>query len=116
MLTAVQLLCTLLQLTKVDDNLERSIEVNEIEWSSDHNPHVLIPIANGSEEMEIIMLTDVLRRANVNVVLASVEKSTSIVGSQRMRIVADKCISDASALEYDLIILPVSYFSFHIFI
>jgi hypothetical protein len=40
MLTAVQLLCTLLQLTKVDDNLERSIEVNEIEWSSDHNPHV----------------------------------------------------------------------------
>jgi transcriptional regulator GlxA family with amidase domain len=26
-------------LTKVDDNLERSIEVNEIEWSSDHNPH-----------------------------------------------------------------------------
>jgi putative intracellular protease/amidase len=39
-------------------------------------------------------------------VLASVEKSTSIVGSQRMRIVADKCISDASALEYDLIILP----------
>ncbi|BAS94922.1 protein DJ-1 homolog C isoform X1 [Oryza sativa Japonica Group] len=93
-------------LTKVDDNLERSIEVNEIEWSSDHNPHVLIPIANGSEEMEIIMLTDVLRRANVNVVLASVEKSTSIVGSQRMRIVADKCISDASALEYDLIILP----------
>uniref|UniRef100_A0A0E0PQ19 DJ-1/PfpI domain-containing protein n=1 Tax=Oryza rufipogon TaxID=4529 RepID=A0A0E0PQ19_ORYRU len=93
-------------LTKVDDNLERSIEVNEIEWTSDHNPHVLIPIANGSEEMEIIMLTDVLRRANVNVVLASVEKSTSIVGSQRMRIVADKCISDASALEYDLIILP----------
>uniref|UniRef100_A0A0E0ITM2 DJ-1/PfpI domain-containing protein n=1 Tax=Oryza nivara TaxID=4536 RepID=A0A0E0ITM2_ORYNI len=96
-------------LTKVDDNLERSIEVNEIEWSSDHNPHVLIPIANGSEEMEIIMLTDVLRRANVNVVLASVEKSTSIVGSQRMRIVADKCISDASALEYDLIILPLIY-------
>uniref|UniRef100_A0A0E0LVU5 DJ-1/PfpI domain-containing protein n=1 Tax=Oryza punctata TaxID=4537 RepID=A0A0E0LVU5_ORYPU len=93
-------------MTKVDGNLERSIEVNEIEWSSDHNPCVLIPIANGSEEMEIIMLTNVLRRANVNVVLASVEKSTSIVGSQRMRIVADKCISDASASEYDLIILP----------
>uniref|UniRef100_A0A0D9X8T4 DJ-1/PfpI domain-containing protein n=1 Tax=Leersia perrieri TaxID=77586 RepID=A0A0D9X8T4_9ORYZ len=93
-------------MTQVDDNLERSIEVNEIEWSSDHIPRVLIPIANGSEEMEIIMLTNVLRRANVNVVLASVEKSTSIVGSQRMRIVADKRILDASATEYDLIILP----------
>uniref|UniRef100_J3MTR3 DJ-1/PfpI domain-containing protein n=1 Tax=Oryza brachyantha TaxID=4533 RepID=J3MTR3_ORYBR len=93
-------------MTDVDDNLERSIEVNEIEWSSDHNPHVLIPIANGSEEMEIIMLANVLRRAKVNVVLASVEKSRSILGSQRMRIVADKSILDASALKYDLIILP----------
>ncbi|KAG8087418.1 hypothetical protein GUJ93_ZPchr0010g11089 [Zizania palustris] len=70
-------------MTQVNNNLERSVEVNGIEWSSDHNPHVLIPIANGSEEMEIIMLVDVLRRANVNVVLASVEKSTNIVGSQK---------------------------------
>ncbi|KAG8047496.1 hypothetical protein GUJ93_ZPchr0008g11787 [Zizania palustris] len=29
------------KMTQVDDNLERSVEVNEIEWSSDHNPHVL---------------------------------------------------------------------------
>ncbi|KAL5221193.1 hypothetical protein ABZP36_025906 [Zizania latifolia] len=26
-------------MTQVDDNLERSVEVNEIDWSSDHNPH-----------------------------------------------------------------------------
>jgi 4-methyl-5(b-hydroxyethyl)-thiazole monophosphate biosynthesis len=66
--------------------------------------------------MEIIMLADILRRANINVVLASVEKSTSIVGSQRMEIVADKCILGASESKYDLIILPVSCFAFHIFI
>ncbi|CAM0876854.1 unnamed protein product [Alopecurus aequalis] len=93
-------------MAQIDAGLERSTEVNKVEWSFDHNPQVLIPIANGSEEIEIIILADILRRANINVVLASVEKSTSIVGSQRMEIVADKCILDASESKYDLIILP----------
>jgi hypothetical protein len=77
---------------------------------------VLIPIANGSEEMEIIILVDVLRRAKINVVLASVEKSPNIVGSQRMTIVADKSIMGASDSNYDLIILPVSFLAVHLFI
>jgi 4-methyl-5(b-hydroxyethyl)-thiazole monophosphate biosynthesis len=62
------------------------------------------------------MLADILRRAKINVVLASVEKSTSIVGSQMMEIIADKCIQGASESTYDLIILPVSCFAFHIFV
>nr|XP_020184007.1 protein DJ-1 homolog C [Aegilops tauschii subsp. strangulata] len=92
--------------TLIDAGLERSTEVNRVEWPFDHKPQVLIPIANGSEEMEIIMLVDILRRANINVVLASVDKSTNIVGSQRMKIVADKCILGASDSKYDLIIIP----------
>ncbi|XP_048546448.1 protein DJ-1 homolog C-like [Triticum urartu] len=92
--------------TLIDAGLERSTEVNRVEWPFDHKPQVLIPIANGSEEMEIIMLVDILRRANINVVLASVDESTNIVGSQRMKIVADKCILDASDSKYDLIIIP----------
>jgi len=93
-------------MTQIDGDFERSTEVNELEWCIDHNPHVLIPIANGSEEMEIIILVDILRRANINVVLASVEKSPNIVGSQRIKIVADKNITSASDSKYDLIILP----------
>ncbi|CAO2163040.1 unnamed protein product [Urochloa humidicola] len=93
-------------MTQIDGDLDRSTEVNELEWSVDHNPHVLIPIANGSEEMEIIVLVDILRRAKMNVVLASVEKYLNIVGSQRMKIVADKSIMSASDSKYDLIVLP----------
>jgi len=93
-------------MTQIDGDFERSAEVNELEWCIDRNPHVLIPIANGSEEMEIIILVDILRRANINVVLASVEKSPNIVGSQRIKIVADKNITSASDSKYDLIILP----------
>nr|CAB3481260.1 unnamed protein product [Digitaria exilis] len=103
-------------MTQIDVDLERSTEVNELEWSIDHNPHVLIPIANGSEEMEIIILVDILRRAKINVVLASAEKSPNIVGSQRMKIVADKSISSASNSKFDLIILPVSFLAVHLFV
>ncbi|OEL38401.1 Protein DJ-1-like protein C [Dichanthelium oligosanthes] len=94
------------KMTQIDCDLERTTEVNELEWSVDGNPRVLIPIANGSEEMGIIILVDILRRAKINVVLASVEKSPNIVGSQRMKIVADKSIMSASDSKYDLIILP----------
>jgi 4-methyl-5(b-hydroxyethyl)-thiazole monophosphate biosynthesis len=66
--------------------------------------------------MEIIILVDILRRAKINVVLASVEKSLTILGSQRMKIVADKSITSASDSIYDLIILPVSSLAVHLFI
>jgi 4-methyl-5(b-hydroxyethyl)-thiazole monophosphate biosynthesis len=65
--------------------------------------------------MEIIILVDILRRAKINVVLASVEKSLTILGSQRMKIVADKSITSASDSIYDLIVLPVSSLAVHLF-
>ncbi|KAK0581759.1 hypothetical protein LWI29_017589 [Acer saccharum] len=69
-------------------------------------PRVLIPIANGSEEIEIVTIVDILRRAKVDVVVASVEKSMKIVASQGTKIIAEKLISNASEEIYDLIILP----------
>lgn len=68
---------------------------------------ILIPIANGCEEIEVITIVDILRRAKVDVVLASVERKLQVVASQGTRIVADKLIGDAAETVYDLIILPV---------
>lgn len=68
---------------------------------------VLIPIANGSEEIEVVTIADILRRAKVDVVVASVEKSVKILAAQGTRIIADKLIRDAADSIYDLIILPV---------
>lgn len=68
---------------------------------------VLIPIANGSEEIEVVTIADILRRAKVNVVVASVEKSVKILASQGTKIIADKLIGDAAESIYDIIILPV---------
>lgn len=68
---------------------------------------VLIPIANGSQGIELVTIADILRRAKVDVVIASVEKSLQILTSTRTKVVADKLIKEAVESTYDLIILPV---------
>ena len=69
---------------------------------------VLVPIGNGSEEMEAIITVDVLRRAGAKVVVASVEPQLEVVCSRGVKIVADKLMSEAAADSYDLIACPVS--------
>ncbi|KAL2490765.1 Protein DJ-1C [Abeliophyllum distichum] len=93
-------------LINVADNDSRKEEFNEVLWSLDHNPQVLIPVANGSEEIEVVTIVDILRRAKANVIIASVEKSLQILASRATKLVADKMISSAAESIYDLIILP----------
>ncbi|KAK1393963.1 putative transcriptional regulator DJ-1 [Heracleum sosnowskyi] len=81
-------------------------ELNTVEWVSDDPPKVLVPIANGSEEMETISIVDVLRRAKAEVIVASVEDTKETVGSRKVKIVSDMLLNEASNLSYDLIVLP----------
>lgn len=96
-------------------DLPKKEEFNEVQWSLDHTPNVLIPVANGSEEIEVVTVVDILRRAKANVMIASVEKSLQILASQGTKIVADKLLPAAAETIYDIIILPVR-FSFSLFI
>ncbi|MFC1887642.1 DJ-1 family glyoxalase III [Candidatus Cloacimonadota bacterium] len=66
---------------------------------------VLVPIADGSEELEAIGIIDTLRRAGVEVTVASVD-DLQITASRDTKITADNLISECSKLEYDLIVLP----------
>lgn len=95
----------LLMMRTAEDNHKKE-EFNEVEWSVDHSPHVLVPVANGSEEIEVVTVVDILRRAKVDVVVASVEKSLQILASQGIKLIADKSIDNAAESIYDLIILP----------
>lgn len=54
---------------------------------------------------------DILRRAKLDVVVASIEKSVQILASRGTKIIADKLIGDAAESIYDLIILPVRQMS-----
>lgn len=68
-------------------------------------PNVLVPIANGSEEIEAVCIIDVLRRAGADVTVASVGEH-QITASRGVKIVADCLIGDCRDREFDLIALP----------
>lgn len=89
-----------------DNDNHTKEEFNEVQWSLDHTPQVLLPVANGCEGIEVVTTIDILRRAKASVVVASVEKSIQILASQGIILVADKLINAAAEITYDLIILP----------
>lgn len=70
---------------------------------------ILVPIANGSEEMEAVIIIDILRRAKAKVVVASVEDKLEIVASRKVKLEADMLLDEATKLSYDLIVLPVRW-------
>ncbi|KAF7021798.1 hypothetical protein CFC21_034689 [Triticum aestivum] len=82
-------------------------EVNSVEWHCSGTPKVLLPLANGIEEMEAIILVDALRRAKADVVVASIEGGVEITARYGTRIVADVMLGEAAdRAPFDLIIVP----------
>ncbi|KVI02202.1 DJ-1-like protein, partial [Cynara cardunculus var. scolymus] len=81
-------------------------ELNKLQWTSSSEPKILVPIADGSEEMEAVMIIDVLRRAKAEVVVASVGDKLETVASRKVKLVADMLLDEAAKLSYDLIVLP----------
>lgn len=67
---------------------------------------VLVPIAEGSEEIEAVVIIDVLRRAGADVTVASVTERSEVRCSRGTRLVADAIIGDVAGREFDLIALP----------
>jgi protein deglycase len=68
-------------------------------------PKVLVPIADGTEEIEAVCIIDVLRRAGADVTVASVG-GRQITASRGVNIVADCQITDCQKIDFDLIVLP----------
>jgi len=66
---------------------------------------VLVPIADGSEELEAVCIIDVLRRAGADVIVASVDR-LQVTASRGVKLVADQLIADCMNDIYDLVALP----------
>jgi 4-methyl-5(b-hydroxyethyl)-thiazole monophosphate biosynthesis len=67
---------------------------------------VLVPVADGTEELEAVAIIDVLRRAGAKVTVASVTGTRQITASRGVVIVADALIEDCTEKDYDLVVLP----------
>jgi len=69
------------------------------------NKTVLVPIADGTEELEAVTIIDVLRRAGAQVTIASVS-TLQVTASRKVKLVADWLITDCKDNTFDLIALP----------
>lgn len=67
--------------------------------------NVLVPLADGVEEMEAVIIIDVLRRAECRVVAAGL-KSLTVTASRKVVLVADALLGDVSIASFDAIVLP----------
>jgi 4-methyl-5(b-hydroxyethyl)-thiazole monophosphate biosynthesis len=67
---------------------------------------VLVPVADGTEELEAVAIIDVLRRAGAAVTVASVSGKRQITASRGVVIVADALIDDCVEMDFHLVVLP----------
>lgn len=67
--------------------------------------NILVPIADGSEELEAVTVIDVLRRAGAQVTVASVG-ALEVTASRGVLLKADVTIADCAGRVYDCIVLP----------
>ena len=65
----------------------------------------LLPVATGNEEIEFCALVDVLRRADVDVTVASVESLDTVVLQEGLRIVPDANLEQVSDETWDAIVM-----------
>lgn len=66
---------------------------------------VLIPLAQGCEELEAVTIIDLLRRAGIEVVTAGLDDQP-VKASRGVMLVPDTTLDDALNQEYDLVALP----------
>lgn len=67
--------------------------------------HVLVPLADGCEELEAVTVIDLLRRAGIDVTVAGLD-GDSVTASRGVKLVPDTNLDEALKDDYDMVVLP----------
>jgi 4-methyl-5(b-hydroxyethyl)-thiazole monophosphate biosynthesis len=68
-------------------------------------PQVLLPLAEGFEEIEALAVIDVLRRADIRVVIAGLAQG-AVRSARNVSVIPDTTIDTINVEQFDMIILP----------
>jgi len=66
---------------------------------------VLVPLAQGCEELEAVTIIDLLRRAEITVVTAGLDAGP-VRASRGTRLLPDATLDEALKQDYDMVVLP----------
>ncbi len=69
-------------------------------------PKVLVPIAEGFEEIEAVSLIDIMRRGGIEVLVRALDDNMEIKGGNGITLKAEGPVAGLSADELDMIVLP----------
>ncbi len=67
---------------------------------------IVVPLAEGFEEIEAVSIIDVLRRAEFDVIIASVTGNTVVTGSHKIKVTSDLLFNEVNFSEVDMFVLP----------
>jgi len=67
---------------------------------------VLVPLAKGFEEIEAVSIIDILRRAEIEVLVASLHDNFLVKGANGIAIEANYHVENIKAKDIDMIVLP----------
>jgi len=68
-------------------------------------PKVLVPLAQGCEELEAVTIIDLLRRAKIDVITAGLDNQP-VTASRGVKLIPDMDLDTALKNEYDMVVLP----------
>jgi 4-methyl-5(b-hydroxyethyl)-thiazole monophosphate biosynthesis len=66
---------------------------------------ILMPLAEGFEEIEALTVVDILRRAEIDVVMTGLNEGV-IEGAHKIKVQPDTCLEKISLSDFDGLILP----------
>lgn len=69
-------------------------------------PRALVIVFDGIEEVEALTPVDILRRAEIEVTVATLDTQTSVTGRNQITFSADTSLSQLDTTRFDLVLLP----------